>query len=205
MLAWRSDAAWLHHRLGNTADALDLAEAEHELATAWGAPAPIGRALRARGAMTPGAEGVALLRAAAEILDDSENQLEQARTHLLLGARLARSGSDDAEVHLRRGRALAEAGSGPGLVEQELRLLADQGPNPAGSAGSRLTKAERRVVALAAGGQTNQAIADELAVTRRAVEKHLTNAYHKLNIPGRAELADAWELEQAAMDPGELS
>ena len=46
------------------------------------------------------------------------------------------------------------------------------------------------MAALAAGGRTNRQIADELFVTIKAVEWHLGNAYRKLDIRGRAQLAE---------------
>ncbi|MFG2232643.1 ATP-binding protein [Streptomyces sp. NPDC048723] len=54
-----------------------------------------------------------------------------------------------------------------------------------------LTRAELRVAALAADGRANRAIAEELAVTPRTVELHLTKAYRKLGIQGRPQLAAA--------------
>jgi DNA-binding CsgD family transcriptional regulator len=44
---------------------------------------------------------------------------------------------------------------------------------------------------MAAGGRSNPEIAQELFVTVKTVEMHLTHAYRKLDIHGRAELADA--------------
>lgn len=40
-------------------------------------------------------------------------------------------------------------------------------------------------------GKTNAEIAQQLFVTRRTVETHLTHAYQKLDIQGRAQLAPA--------------
>ncbi|MFE2849959.1 AAA family ATPase [Streptomyces lavendulae] len=54
-----------------------------------------------------------------------------------------------------------------------------------------LTRAEQRVAALAAGGLGNRAVAEELAVTPRTVELHLTKVYRKLGIRGRPQLAAA--------------
>ena len=51
-----------------------------------------------------------------------------------------------------------------------------------------LTPAEHRVVTLAAQGRSNREIAQQLYVTRRTVETHLTHAFQKLRITARAEL-----------------
>jgi DNA-binding NarL/FixJ family response regulator len=47
---------------------------------------------------------------------------------------------------------------------------------------SELTPREREVLALMAEGRTNSAIADQLVVTDRAVEKHVTNIFGKLGL-----------------------
>jgi DNA-binding NarL/FixJ family response regulator len=48
---------------------------------------------------------------------------------------------------------------------------------------SRLTPREREVLELMAEGRSNQAIADRLYVTPRAVEKHVTSIFSKLDLP----------------------
>jgi DNA-binding NarL/FixJ family response regulator len=45
---------------------------------------------------------------------------------------------------------------------------------------AELTTREREVLALMAEGRSNQAIAEQLVVTERAVEKHVTNIFDKL-------------------------
>ena len=45
-----------------------------------------------------------------------------------------------------------------------------------------LTPREREVLALMAEGRSNQAIADELVITERAVEKHVTSIFSKLDL-----------------------
>lgn len=49
----------------------------------------------------------------------------------------------------------------------------------------------RQVASLAAQGTSNPEIAQSLLVTRKTVEKHLGNAFLKLQITNRAELAGA--------------
>jgi DNA-binding NarL/FixJ family response regulator len=48
---------------------------------------------------------------------------------------------------------------------------------------SELTPREREVLELMAEGRTNSAIADQLVVTERAVEKHVTSIFGKLGLP----------------------
>jgi DNA-binding NarL/FixJ family response regulator len=50
-----------------------------------------------------------------------------------------------------------------------------------------LTEREREVLALMAEGRSNQAIADKLVVTERAVEKHVTRIFGKLDLMPAAE------------------
>jgi DNA-binding NarL/FixJ family response regulator len=50
-----------------------------------------------------------------------------------------------------------------------------------------LTPREREVLALMAEGRSNAAIAAELVVTERAVEKHVTGIFSKLDLPSSSE------------------
>jgi DNA-binding NarL/FixJ family response regulator len=50
-----------------------------------------------------------------------------------------------------------------------------------------LTPREREVLELMAEGRSNQAIADQLVVTLRAVEKHVTSIFGKLGLPASAD------------------
>jgi len=81
-----------------------------------------------------------------------------------------------------------------------MRLLADRARHELHAAGARprrdavsgvdaLTPAEHRVATLAARGLSNREIAQQLYVTRRTVETHLTHVLQKLGAGTRAELA----------------
>ncbi len=48
---------------------------------------------------------------------------------------------------------------------------------------ARLTKREREILGLMAGGDSNQGIADKLVITLRAVEKHVSAIFGKLELP----------------------
>ena len=50
-----------------------------------------------------------------------------------------------------------------------------------------ITPREREVLALMAEGRSNHAIAEQMVVTERAVEKHVTSIFAKLDLPPAAE------------------
>jgi DNA-binding NarL/FixJ family response regulator len=64
----------------------------------------------------------------------------------------------------------------PEVVRQLLARPADVGL-------ARLTEREREVLARLAEGRSNQAIADELGLALRSVEKHVTSIFTKLDLP----------------------
>ena len=130
-----------------------------------------------------------------ELLEASPLKLDLARALTALGSALRRRRHQtDAREPLRRALELAES-CGAGALTAEIRTeLHATGARPRSSALSgpaSLTASERRVADLAAGGDTNKAIAQALFVTPKTVEVHLSNAYRKLDISGRRQLASA--------------
>ena len=64
-----------------------------------------------------------------------------------------------------------------------------------GAAPAALTRREREVAMLAAGGRSSREIAGQLVVSVRTVENHLQRAYEKLGVRGRSDLAAVLENE----------
>jgi DNA-binding CsgD family transcriptional regulator len=194
VVPWRTIKAQALAGLGRADEAVELASEELALAREWGAPGTIGRALRVLGTVR-GDDGLDQLREAVEVLEGSTARLERAKALFALGRalRLARQPTEAREP-LRRGLELATACGAAGLADDCRAELAASGARPRGTALGgieSLTASERRVTALAAGGRTNRDIAQELYVTPKTVEVHLSNAYRKLGIKSRHELAGA--------------
>jgi DNA-binding CsgD family transcriptional regulator len=144
----------------------------------------LGRALRLKGTLAGGDEGVESLREAVTVLRRSDNELELARALVRLGTM-----SDDeseAAAALQEGELHAAACGASSLLRR-----ARDGRGVPTARTAALTEAELRVAGLVARGLSNQSIADELGVTPRAVEKHLTNSYRKLGVSGRSMLVAA--------------
>ena len=68
LVAWRTHLALALIALDRRDEALELAREEVELARDWGAPRPIGVALRVLGLAQGGEEGIATLRESLEVL-----------------------------------------------------------------------------------------------------------------------------------------
>lgn len=195
ILAWRSNAARALARLGEHEEARLLAHTELELARQWGAPRPIGVALRAVGMVEGGEEGIAHLRAAVAALERSPARLERARALADLGTLLRRAGRRRAARDSLRTAVDLAARCGSTALEararEELVAAGERVRRRAGTGTDILTAAETRVAMMAATGKTNRDIATELVVGQRTVESHLTQAYRKLGIPGRSRLRAA--------------
>ena len=58
-----------------------------------------------------------------------------------------------------------------------------------------LTERERTIVALITQGKSNRIIADELVVSERTVETHISNIFYKLKFSSRTQIA-AWAVEK---------
>jgi DNA-binding CsgD family transcriptional regulator len=191
---WRSLKAEALDLLERRAEALALAEAELELARGFGAPGPVGRALRVLGTLEREA-GLDHLRAALAVLPDSSARLEHAKGLAALGAALRRAGSRaEAREPLREALDQAERCGAGALAEQAREELSATGARPRSAVRhgvDALTASELRVARMAGEGLTNREIAQALFVTLRTVEMHLTHAYQKLDISSRTELSDA--------------
>jgi DNA-binding CsgD family transcriptional regulator len=193
-------------QLARTGNAAERAEAERlvaddlSIAEVWDTSRYRGTALRAAGLVEGGDSGVELLRQSVALLEQSESILERLKATLSLGAALRRAGRlTEARDWLRR--TIDEAHRcGARLIEQqaadELRLAGARPRRYELTGVGALTPAELRVASMAAEGRTNREVAQALFVTTKAVEYHLGNAYRKLGIGSRAELASVLGGEQ---------
>ena len=191
----RSLAALSLHHLGRDAEATTLIELELDLARAWGAPVGIAVSLRTLGLVTGGADGLAMLEEAVDMLESTTARLEHARTLVAYGGALRRSKRRiEARERLREGVEIAHRLGALALVAQANDELAATGARPrkvVQTGLETLTASERRVAQLAADDMSNKEIAQALFVTVKTVEVHLSSVYRKLEISSRRQLASA--------------
>jgi DNA-binding CsgD family transcriptional regulator len=192
---WRSLLAHALVDVGQGGEARRLAADELERARAFGAPRALATALRAAARVEGGQSAIRMLREADAVLDGSPARLERARVLTTLGAALHEAGGGlDAREPLRTAVDLAHRSGAGALEDKALDELRATGARPRrrrATGTAALTPSERRIADLAAGGQQNREIAQTLFVTTYTVEFHLRNAYRKLGITSRKELAGA--------------
>jgi DNA-binding CsgD family transcriptional regulator/predicted negative regulator of RcsB-dependent stress response len=191
---WRTDAALAAHQLGHHDHAQDLLSRAAQIAQTTTTPTHLAHVLRARARLEPD-DTIDLLEQAVEVLEGSQAVTELIRSRVELGAALRRGNRrSEARQLLSEAREQAHA-IGAWAIEQqaagELRVAGARPRRLSFSGADSLTASQRRVAEMAAQGLANREIAQALFVTPRTVEQHLYNAYKKLGIQSRAELARA--------------
>jgi DNA-binding CsgD family transcriptional regulator len=201
MMRWRSVAGHSIALVGREREARVLCAEELQAARRWGAPVAVGVALRGVGVVEGGVRGVDFLIEAVRVLQHAPARIELARAQVDLGVALRHRGNRiEAREHLRAGLAIAYEQGGLGLVErarEELVIAGGRPRRPALRGRDALTPSELRCSQMARQGQTNRQIAQALFVGQRTVEIHLTNAYAKLGISSRGDLASALESSES--------
>lgn len=195
LVPWRSQAALVHRHFGDHSTGARLAREELEIARAWGGTRTVGVSLRVLGLVRSRSRSVDTLAEAVTLLESTPARIDLALAATDLGEALHEAGQiDDSRARLRQALALAEASCAQPLAERAYRALLATGARPRRKRQSgvfALTGRERRIARLAANGMTNQEIASSLFIARRTVEFHLSHAYRKLGVDGRADLAEA--------------
>ncbi|HSL01134.1 MAG TPA: helix-turn-helix transcriptional regulator [Rubrobacteraceae bacterium] len=123
------------------------------------------------------------LRHAWQVWQELEVPYEAARVRVLLGLACRTLGDDDTaamELDAARG-VFAQLGAAPDLAR------VDSLARSAASADAHgLTARELQVLRLVAAGKTNKAIAVELVLSERTVDRHVSNIFTKLGVSSRA-------------------
>jgi ATP/maltotriose-dependent transcriptional regulator MalT len=149
----------------------------------------------ALGAMSAGAQGATALasgdarpalgslRTALRLWEDLEAPYEVARLRVLVGLACRDLGDDEsAALELEAARGLfAQLGAAPDVARVD---SISGGPALVDAHG--LTPRELQVLRLVAAGETNRAIAADLVLSERTVERHVSNILAKLGVSSRA-------------------
>jgi DNA-binding CsgD family transcriptional regulator len=123
------------------------------------------------------------LRRAFEIWQRVEAPYAVARVRVLVGLACRALGDDDGgELELEAARAVFEQlGAAPDLNRIHSLIRGAPSGRPHG-----LTARELQVLRLVAAGKTNKAIAAELFLSEKTVDRHVSNILTKLDVPSRA-------------------
>ncbi len=123
------------------------------------------------------------LRRAFEAWRQVEAPYEAARVRVLMGMACRAFGDDEgAGLELDGARAVFEQlGAAPDLARIDSFTKGAPSGHPHG-----LTPRELQVLRLVATGKTNKAIAAELFLSEKTVDRHVSNIFNKLDVPSRA-------------------
>ena len=155
--------------------------------------------LRSRGMLAEGGRAESYLEEAVALARDAHDPFELARTELSFGEglrRMRRRG--DARQHFRSALEIfLELGAAPWIrrTKQELAATGERFHREAPAVGGNLTPQELQVSLAVARGFTNKEVAAHLFLSQKTIETHLGNAYGKLGVRSRSELARLFAVE----------
>ncbi|WP_353507191.1 LuxR C-terminal-related transcriptional regulator [Gordonia sp. ABSL1-1] len=187
-----ANALVIHGRLD---DADNLLQPHEEVATARGHRSARARLGAVRGRLLGAAGDIDRARqafeTAVELLDESPNRYDLARTNFTYGQTLRRAGKRrDADHVIAVARDLfVSLGATTYVARCERELKAGGVSAPRGHRDDvELTAQEEAVTALVVRGMSNRDAAAELYISPKTVQYHLTRIYAKLGLRSRAEL-----------------
>jgi ATP/maltotriose-dependent transcriptional regulator MalT len=181
---------------GDVKEAGAACEELEAVAQRLGASVLDGLASQARGAvqLAEGDAAAALisLRRAGEVWQQVEAPYLAARVRGLVGLACCALGDEDGgQLELDAARATFEQlGAAPDVAR--IDALAKSAPS---GQSHHLTGRELQVLRMVASGKTNKAIAKELGLSEKTVDRHVSNIFTKLDVPSRAAAtAEAYKL-----------
>jgi DNA-binding NarL/FixJ family response regulator len=136
---------------------------------------------------------VAAIRAAIDVMSRTDCRGLLARAYEMLGRSLASTGAPGAVDALSTAVAGFDAGGATWRRDRVRAVLRGLGPEGRKAAVAQLgpaalTRREREIARLAAGGLMAAEIAGRLSISERTVETHLANVYAKLGVRSKVEL-----------------
>jgi DNA-binding CsgD family transcriptional regulator len=168
-----------------------LSESTQASRTDWG----IGIEARSRALLSPDDVAERLYREAIDRLGRTRVRVELARTHLVYGEWLRRTGRRvHAREQLRTAYEMLSRIGADGFAERARRELLATGETArkrTDETRGDLTAQEEQIARLASDGRTNPEIGAELFISSRTVEWHLRKVYPKLGISSRKQLKGA--------------
>jgi DNA-binding CsgD family transcriptional regulator len=136
---------------------------------------------------TDRAEAARLAEQAATILTDADLLMAAGRGWLLAASCHARRGDPEAANRAMTHAARAYDGSGADALQGEVhRLRRELSVRPSTDGTAELTRREAEIAALIAAGCSNPDIANQLFLSVRTVETHVSRIYAKLGVTTRA-------------------
>jgi DNA-binding CsgD family transcriptional regulator len=168
------------------------------LAAASGTDWALGVAARSAALLADDGSAEPRYREAISRLERTQIRTALGRAHLLFGEWLRRQNRRvESREHLRTAHQIFVAAGGEAFAERARRELSATGEvvhRPSAGPVDELTAQERQIAVLAARGNTNPEIGEQLFLSPRTIEWHLGKVFTKLGVTSRRQLADAMQV-----------